>query len=754
MNGLVLFLCSLMALTPSAREGLWQYHAQRFEQYREARDFPRALRELGHLSSLNEKRYAEELWLLRLAELAERHGYLETAWRAYHDAPVEPNLKVMDELRCLQKMGRHAAVLDLAASGAKLSRADRWDLKAAQAEAFLALGREGDAERIYQDLTARKTPMRYRLDAYYQLASLYYRLEDHRRARRFAEALQGNWPGSDEALYAVTLQEQAEDEAFLKRTSVWKRFAWVCYRNRAYQRSDHYFQKIADHADSLKERDRARYFLALTHTKREKPAVAAKVFQTALPELKTEFYKGLATFQYARTLLMNGQDREVVELVQSTSGKMKRDRWLRESMRLEILALRRLGDWSEFRTLAKRMKAVGANASLFDFYHRNGVIWSMQRHDPGRALYYLNKYRRPRMKLQQRQEANLWEGMIRWEEGDSDKAIQLWLEVANADPNHYFGLVARELLASNRHLYTDYFRQWARFEKEEKPSRELLQRLYYLAPDRNHRKRVASSLIEHLPALENRFTIDALSEAHPARRWAAVGQFAWAAKSLEAKHTSRETFHFLKASWHGLAGNAYRSISHGEILAKHYPRWVPHELLPQSIQQLVYPIAFGDIIESQASRQDVDPYLLLAIIREESRFNQFAKSGASARGLMQFIPSTAQSIAGELEDLQHFSLAHLYEPETAIALGARYVNNLMSNFEGKSLFTVAAYNAGEGAVNRWRTFSGETNPVHFVWDVTYEETKNYCQKVLRAYHHYKRVYENESAIQVPELTAR
>jgi soluble lytic murein transglycosylase-like protein len=76
----------------------------------------------------------------------------------------------------------------------------------------------------------------------------------------------------------------------------------------------------------------------------------------------------------------------------------------------------------------------------------------------------------------------------------------------------------------------------------------------------------------------------------------------------------------------------------------------------------------------------------------------------------------------------------------------------MQTFEGNPMFTVAAYNAGENAVGRWLGFSGKENPIGFVWEVTYDETKNYCQKVLRAYHHYTRVYADEAGvIRAPDL---
>ncbi|HEY6008063.1 MAG TPA: lytic transglycosylase domain-containing protein, partial [Geobacteraceae bacterium] len=99
------------------------------------------------------------------------------------------------------------------------------------------------------------------------------------------------------------------------------------------------------------------------------------------------------------------------------------------------------------------------------------------------------------------------------------------------------------------------------------------------------------------------------------------------------------------------------------------------------------------------------------------------------RGLMQFIPTTAKTVAGEL-GLVDFRQEMLFDPPTALRLGARYLRGLLDRFGGDVVCAVAAYNAGEVAVEQWRKRWGELPPAEFVETIPYRETRHYVKKVL------------------------
>src|SRR6185503_2203009 len=140
-----------------------------------------------------------------------------------------------------------------------------------------------------------------------------------------------------------------------------------------------------------------------------------------------------------------------------------------------------------------------------------------------------------------------------------------------------------------------------------------------------------------------------------------------------------------------LAGASKQSIYAIEVLMKSVPADFHPDLLPQLVRQLLYPRYFYGYIAEDAEKFETDPTLLLSIMREESRFNPRAKSQAAARGLLQFIITTARDI-GRDAGLVDVDAEDLYDPRIVIRLGAKYVSELGEEFEGNRYRVTAAYN--------------------------------------------------------------
>ena len=740
------FLSLLLGgLASVANDAVWDYHHQRLHQSLLKQDWYAAKQALAHLKSRNESLFEEDGYAATAALIAFQESYWDSAYRYSRAVSDWSPATVKEMATSLEKMGRYReALAHTHLKGVTFSGSDKWAVFALRARCHDALGRKEKAVSYLEKLTGSKVPVQFRLPAYKQLLEYYYSHERGADARRIAEYLQTKRSVSDAALFSVDMQEEWEPESYLARESVIKRFARVCYANRDYKRSDEYYALVADQT-SGDEAARARYFIALTQLKQGNQEDGLTAFARAVPQLSGTKYGGLAAFQYARALFMNQRDEEVVAFTTRFARDGRDAKWTKECMRLHILSLRRLGDAAAFEALETKFKKEGAPAWLNQFYYRNGVVWAMTENRLEQARDYLKKYAAHRMKWHERQEADLWGGLIAWELGEFETAVEAWLDVVAGDPNHFFGLVARELIAEGRGETT----LWeSRLKKAGNRFQGLTTRelrdLYYLAPNENQREELADLLSDHLP--ESQFIqLDDMdipdSEPH---RLARIGRYDQAALAFTRKGKSTQEFHYVKSRWSLNAHQLHQSIRHAEILTNSYPKWAPYELMPEEVQELAFPMGFSEIIKNQSQTYKVDPYLLLAIIREESRFNTQAKSWASARGLMQFIPDTAREMAHGVDALDDFQLSMLYDPDTAITLGAKYVDHLMETFEGRSLYTIAAYNAGPNAVNRWKGFSQQYDPLLFVWDVTYDETRFYCQKVFRAYHHYTRVYEEES----------
>jgi soluble lytic murein transglycosylase len=160
---------------------------------------------------------------------------------------------------------------------------------------------------------------------------------------------------------------------------------------------------------------------------------------------------------------------------------------------------------------------------------------------------------------------------------------------------------------------------------------------------------------------------------------------------------------------------------------------------PVSLQRLAYPYAFKELVRTEAERWNLDPRLLLAVIRQESRFETGATSVAGARGLMQVMPGTAQGIADRL-GWTDFDPAHAYWPYINVALGANYVAEWLKHFDGSVFTALAAYNGGPGNAAVWRKWAPDDEDL-FQALININETRVYVQSVWAQYDAYKRLYE-------------
>lgn len=153
-----------------------------------------------------------------------------------------------------------------------------------------------------------------------------------------------------------------------------------------------------------------------------------------------------------------------------------------------------------------------------------------------------------------------------------------------------------------------------------------------------------------------------------------------------------------------------------------------------------YPLAFWELIQQKAEEREIDPYLVLALIRQESLFDPRARSPASALGLMQLIPPTATRVAKQL-GLAAPSQEKLFEAEVNLTLGTQYLKDLLARYSNNWHKALAAYNAGEAAVDRWEREIVTDDIEEFVERIPYVETRGYVKLVLRNHRIYKRLYE-------------
>jgi soluble lytic murein transglycosylase len=155
-----------------------------------------------------------------------------------------------------------------------------------------------------------------------------------------------------------------------------------------------------------------------------------------------------------------------------------------------------------------------------------------------------------------------------------------------------------------------------------------------------------------------------------------------------------------------------------------------------------FPLAHWHAIQRIAQERDLDPYLILALIRQESLFDARARSPAFALGLMQLLPATAARVAGRY-GMTAPSNEKLFDPEVNLNIGTQYLKDLLRRYSNNWFKAIAAYNAGEIAVDRWEKEIMTDDVEEFVERIPYLETRGYVKLVLRNHRIYKKLYEQK-----------
>ena len=175
-----------------------------------------------------------------------------------------------------------------------------------------------------------------------------------------------------------------------------------------------------------------------------------------------------------------------------------------------------------------------------------------------------------------------------------------------------------------------------------------------------------------------------------------------------------------------------------------YPQFMAAggEALPADILTVIFPVDHWDLIQKHAAARNLDPYLMAALIAQESTFQADIRSSANAWGLMQVLPATGRRYAQRL-GIRPFSTSKLIDPETNIRIGTSYFVDLLKQF-GDVAPVLAAYNAGENRVARWLAERPGVDRDEFIDDIPFPETQNYVKRILGTAEDYRLLYARQA----------
>jgi soluble lytic murein transglycosylase len=348
-------------------------------------------------------------------------------------------------------------------------------------------------------------------------------------------------------------------------------------------------------------------------------------------------------------------------------------------------------------------------------------------------------------------ELHYWQGRLEELRNRPEAALENYLTALVEDPDHPFGTAAR------RRLESPPLAALSRRRGEElatAASIDDLYRAWLLLPPQTPLYRRSEAALRESLARDAAAVSFLRLEVEPTAAWplwqaemsrpeemlVGLGLFdEGATEILRHFPVTQPDLAFTGSVVLARSGEIQRSLYIAEILLKRVPRAIPAPLLPVAFQRLLYPMSYRELILTEASRRGVDPHLLTAIIREESRFDPRAFSAASARGLTQFIFTTAREIAAAYE-MGPVEPRDLERPEVSIALGAAYLNRLYEELDGAVPEVVAAYNAGKPQAALWRRYCHSDEPEEYLSKVAFRETRGYLTKVLKSRQRYAELY--------------
>ena len=160
---------------------------------------------------------------------------------------------------------------------------------------------------------------------------------------------------------------------------------------------------------------------------------------------------------------------------------------------------------------------------------------------------------------------------------------------------------------------------------------------------------------------------------------------------------------------------------------------------PDKFWRLAFPLPYRKQLEDFCRPLSLDPFLVAALIRQESEFNPKAVSRSNARGLTQVMPATGRQLSRKL-GIRGYRTSMLFSPDTNLKIGTYYLKALSDQLEGKWEPALASYNAGKSRVLTWLGTGSFHEPAEFVESIPFNETRVYVESVLRNAEVYRRLY--------------
>ena len=239
-----------------------------------------------------------------------------------------------------------------------------------------------------------------------------------------------------------------------------------------------------------------------------------------------------------------------------------------------------------------------------------------------------------------------------------------------------------------------------------------------------------------VPSLDESFPAESPHLAK-ARLVANAGLNDYIAREIAADPDSSSWSALAEAQIYASYGEPYRAMR-ALKRALPYAATASIKSIPLAYWRILFPEPWWETIKVESARNNLDPYLVASLIRQESEFNPTVVSYANAYGLMQMLPSVGKAMARE-EGIKGFETFQLLDPTTNIRLGTRYLRKMLDHFGGVQEYALAAYNAGDERVSDWQAAGPYQGMDEFVESIPFTQTREYVESILRNIETYKAI---------------
>jgi soluble lytic murein transglycosylase len=301
-----------------------------------------------------------------------------------------------------------------------------------------------------------------------------------------------------------------------------------------------------------------------------------------------------------------------------------------------------------------------------------------------------------------------WRGVVYEEvEKNPTSAAAYYKKLVDDFRNYYYGALAQQRLTALGAVTPDTLPQLVKIAPPEVP--ELTDQI----PDDSIHVERARLLAN---AGLNQYIVPEINAADDSATWGALAE----AELYSSDGENWRALHILKQKVH-----SYFSI--------------PIDSIPKSYWNLLFPQPYWPALVRESRQQNLDPYLVASLIRQESEFNPGAVSYANAWGLMQLLPSVGSELARK-EHVHPFRTSYLLNSDVNLKLGTAYFRELMDEFQNHPEYALAAYNAGDNRVKAWQANGPYESLQEFVESIPFTQTREYVEAILRNREIYKQIY--------------